>query len=395
MNPKKQKEKQRRRARKLAEEAWQAAEDGNLDLAEKIMQRAVSAQKDNPRLWSDQGTILVLRGKEDEAEKSFRNALRLVPTYAEAYAHLASLRARRGWLEQAVRLQEQAVTHDPGNASYVEKLQAYRTLAADELKLQPQPLPEAGPTPPAVALDLPAVDWPARVDALAWPALGQALTREGCVSIPALMDPDTCAGLRGLFDRDDLFAKTVEMDQPTFGRGVYRYFRAPVPELIEELRRAVFPNVAQIANHWQDLLGEAERYPENWEAFRVVCREVGQTTPTPILLRYGPGGFNALHRDLRGPVFFPIQMAVVLSPRFDRATDGFAGGKFLFCDVPERPKSRRREIAAGLGDALLFCTRDRLVPIGGVYGLQPVKHGVAEITAGTRVVLGVPFHEYR
>jgi hypothetical protein len=101
---------------------------------------------------------------------------------------------------------------------------------------------------------------------------------------------------------------------------------------------------------------------------------------------------------LRGAVFFPIQMAVVLSPRADPSSpqaDGFRGGEFLLCDVPEGKKSRRREIAAGLGDAVLFCTRDRLVPIGGVYGLQPVKHGVAPITAGERFVLGVPFHEYR
>jgi hypothetical protein len=185
------------------------------------------------------------------------------------------------------------------------------------------------------------------------------------------------------------------MDQPSFGRGVYRYFRAPVPELVEGLRRAVYAHVARVANHWQGLLREADRYPDDWEGFRAVCRAAGQTTPTPILLRYGPGGFNALHRDLRGSVFFPIQMAVVLSPRQDQSADGFGGGAFLFRDVPERPKSRRREVAAGLGDAVLFCTRDRLVPIGGVYGLQPVKHSVAEITAGTRVVLGVPFHEYR
>ncbi len=387
MNLKKQKEKERRRARKLADEAWQAAEDGNLDLAEKLIRRAVAVQLDNPVLWDDQGSILLLRGKEDEAEKSFRNALRLVPTYAEAFAHLAALRAKRGWLDQAVRLQEQAVTHAPGNAGYAETLQAYRTLLADENARQPQPPPEPNPArPPAPALALPAIDWD---------ALDDALTREGCVLIRGLMAPDVCVRLRDLFDHDNLFAKTVTMDQPTFGRGAYRYFRAPVPELVEGLRRAVYPHVARIANRWQELLRESDRYPDDWEAFRAVCREAGQTAPTPILLRYGPGGFNALHRDLRGSVFFPVQMAVVLSPRHNQAADGFGGGEFLFADVPERPRSRRREVAAGLGDAVLFCTRDRLVPIGGVYGLQPVKHGVAEITAGTRVVLGVPFHEYR
>jgi hypothetical protein len=396
MNLKKQKDKERRRARKLADEAWQAAEDGNLDLAEKIIRRAVAVQPDNPVLWDDQGALLLLRGKEDEAEMSFRNALRLVPTYAEALAHLAALRVRRGWLEQAVRLQEQAVAHAPDNAGHAEKLEAYRTLLADESARRPQSPPEPEPSPaPAPAVDLPAVDWPVCVAPLPWDAIGEALTREGCVLIPRLMGSDVCARLRDLFDRDDLFAKTVTMDQPTFGRGAYRYFRAPVPELIEGLRRAVYPHVARVANRWRELLREAERYPGDWEAFRAVCREAGQTKPTPILLRYGPGGFNALHRDLRGAVFFPMQMAVVLSPRRDQAGDGFDGGEFRFRDVPERPKSRRRAVAAGIGDAVLFCTRDRLVPVGGVHGLQPVKHGVAEISGGTRVVLGVPFHEYR
>jgi uncharacterized protein len=396
MNLKKQKEKERRRARKLADEAWQAVTDGNLDLAEKIIRRAVAVQQDNPVLWDDQGAILLLRGKEDEAEKSFHNALRLVPTYAEAFAHLAGLRVRRGWFDQAVRLQEQAVTHAPGNVGFAEKLQAYRTLAADEKTHRPQPPPEPEPAPAAPpALDLPAVDWPGRVATLEWDALGESLTREGCVLIRGLMEPNVCVSLRDLFARDDLFAKTVTMDQPSFGRGAYRYFRAPVPELVEGLRRAVYPHVARVANGWQELLRESNRYPDDWEAFRAVCREAGQTKPTPILLRYGTGGFNALHRDLRGAVFFPVQMAVVLSPRHDQAADGFHGGEFLFADVPERSKSRRREVVAGLGDAILFCTRDRLVPIGGVHGLQPVKHGVAEITAGTRVVLGVPFHEYR
>src|SRR5262249_30259440 len=151
----------RRRARKLADEAWQAVEAGNLDLAEKIMRRAVSTQKDNPVLWSDQGAILVLRGKDNEAERSFRNALKLVPTFADAYAHLAALRVRQGWFEQAVRLQEQAVAHAPTNAGHIEKLQAYRILADEENRLRPQAPPETEPVPAAPpALDLPPVDWP-------------------------------------------------------------------------------------------------------------------------------------------------------------------------------------------------------------------------------------------
>jgi hypothetical protein len=201
--------------------------------------------------------------------------------------------------------------------------------------------------------------------------------------------------MRAWFDDDGLFERTVVMDRPDFGAGVYRYFRGPVPPAVDGLRRATYVHAARVANAWQRLLGEPEKYPPDWEAFRDECHRAGQARPTPLLLKYGPGGFNALHRDLRGRVFFPVQLAVVLSPRADQDADGFQGGAFLFCDVPEGPKARRREVLAGLGDAILFCTRDRLVRVGGAYGLQPVKHGVAPITAGTRVVLGVPFHEYR
>jgi tetratricopeptide (TPR) repeat protein len=200
MNPKKQKTKDRRRARKLAEQAWEAVDAGNLDLAEKIVRRAVAAQMDNPVLWVDQGLILGLRGKEAESADAFRAAISLAPTFADPYAHLAALRIRQGFSAEAVALQTQAVKHTPDE------------LAARE-----------------------------------------------------------CPG----------------------------------------------PGVVRV------------------------------------------------------------------------------GTPFLFCDVPERWKSRRRSIAAGLGDAVLFCTRDRVVRVGDTYGLQPVKHGAARVTAGTRFVLGVPFHEYR
>ena len=130
MNPKKAKEKERRRARKLAAEAWDAADAQNLDLAEKIIRRAVATQPDNPVLWNDQGLVLRLRGKEGEAEEAFRSALSLAPTYAEAYGHLAEMRARQGYLRDAVRLLELAVQHAPKEARYAERLEAYRALVA-------------------------------------------------------------------------------------------------------------------------------------------------------------------------------------------------------------------------------------------------------------------------
>ncbi len=397
MNPKKQKVKDRRRARKLAEQAWEAANEGNLDLAEKIIRRAVSTQEDNPVLWNDQGVILGLRHKDSEAAKSFAAALSLSPTFADPYAHLATLRLRQGCVEEALALQAQAVKYAPQNPLYAEQLQTYQALAG-QLPPHADPPTAATVDPTEVSSAEPGNDWPQRLETLEWHALANRLTRDGYAVIASLVDAPTCEWLCGLFDDDRLFSKTVVMDRPEFGKGVYRYFSAPIPKVVDQLRRAVYPHVARIANEWQRMLGDSERFPEEWDSFRDLCHHAGQTTPTPILLKYGPGGFNALHRDLRGTVFFPIQMAVVLSPRADPEdadTQGFQGGEFLFCDSPEGRKASRREVVLGLGDAVLFCTRDRLVRTGGVVGLQPVKHGAGPITAGTRLVLGVPFHEYR
>lgn len=397
MNPKKQKVKDRRRARLLADQAWDAANQGNLDLAEKIIGRAVLTQEDNPVLWNDQGVILGLRQKDSEAAKSFAAALSLAPTFADPYAHLATLRLRQGHVGEAVGLQTQAVKYAPQRTLYAEQLQAYQALAG-QLPAHTDATTRATVAPTEVPAADPSNDWPRRLETLDWHALDNRLTRDGYAVIAGLADAPTCEWLRGVFDDDRRFSKTVVMDRPEFGKGAYRYFGAPIPQVVDQLRRDVYPHVARIANKWQQLLGDPESFPEDWDSFRDRCHSAGQTTATPILLKYGAGGFNALHRDLRGAVFFPIQLAVVLSPRADpedAETQSFQGGEFLFCDAPERRKSVRREVVLGLGDAVLFCTRDRLVRMGGVVGLQGVKHGAAPITAGTRFVLGVPFHEYR
>jgi hypothetical protein len=402
MNAKKQKDKERRRARKLADEAWQAVDAENLGLAEKLIRRATATQADNARLWNDQGLILLMRANESEADRAFRYAIRLARDFAGPYHHLAALRAKQDRLDDAVALEADAVRLAPQNSQYAEQLATY--LAAAERQRQEtlaklpwahEPKPASPPTGDPAATAAATAAWAERLSPFAREQVDDRLTREGAALLPQLLDPATCAEMRSWFDDDSLFDKTVVMDQPDFGAGVYRYFRSPIPTAVDGLRHAVYNHAARLANEWQRLLGERAEFPPDWEGFRDECHRAGQTRPTPLLLKYGPGGFNALHRDLRGRVFFPIQLAVVLSPRADQDPQGFTGGEFQLCDVPEGPKARRREVRAGLGDGVLFCTRDRLVPIGGAYGLQPVKHGVTRIDAGTRLVRGVPFHECR
>jgi tetratricopeptide (TPR) repeat protein len=297
MTAKKQKEKERRRARKMADEAWQAVAAGNLNLAGKLSRRAVTTQPDNPRLWNDRGRILLLTADDHEADRAVRYAILLARDFAEPYHHLAALRARQDRLDDAVALEGDALRLAPDNVEYAEQLEAYRTAAERQRQETLHKLPGAGTPQPAEPLpdDPPEAAATAaarseRLRGLDWEGLGERLTREGYVLLAEFLPSSDCAGLRALFDNDDLFVKTVVMEDPDFGEGVYPYFRAPIPAAVAGLRRAVYPHVAAVADSWQGLLREEETYPPEWEAFRDRCRGAGQTKSTPILLRYGPGG---------------------------------------------------------------------------------------------------------
>lgn len=392
MNPKKQRQKNRRRANKLAHEAWEAAEDNRPDLAVKIIRRAVELSPANPVLWHDQASLLVLLGDDEQAAFAFQAALQLAPDFAAAYADFAALRARQGQIEPAVALQREAVRHARYPEPQRKRLAAYEALLAAGAGMPKPAESRVECTPPSRWPDL-----AASIERQHWAEIDGRLTERGFAHVPQLLNAENCESLRAMFDDDLLFAKTVTMDKERFGRGVYRYFAAPIPPLVDALRQLVYLHLAAIANRWQRLLNCEENYPASWPQFGERCAQAGQTTPSPLLLRYEAGGFNALHQDLRGEVFFPVQMVIVLSRRVVSATgdNAFTGGEFLFCDQPERKSSDRREVPAGLGDAVFFCTRSRLVRVGGVYGLKPVKHGLNRIESGMRYAIGIPFHEFR
>ncbi len=401
MNAKKQRDKNRRRASKLAQQAWDAAEDGHFELAVKIIRRAVELHPGNAVLWHDQGTLLLELQKEAEAARSFQAAIQTAPDFAEAYASLAAVRARQGQTEQAVTLQREAVRHAPQTDRYQTALHAYQALLA--AGCSPDAAANSEMQTPASELGIeqePSDAWldlAARIERLNWKELDERLTARGIAHVREMLNAELCGKLRAMFDQDRRFAKTVTMNKSRFGRGVYRYFAAPLPSLVDSIRLLVYPHVAEIANGWQHLLANEQRYPATWTEFQTRCAAVGQTTPSPLLLRYEAGGSNALHQDLRGEVFFPLQLVLVLSPRAASEThdaNAFTGGEFLFCDMPERKAADRVAVPAGLGDAVLFCTRSRLVRVGGSYGLKPVRHGLSEVRAGTRSALGIPFHEF-
>jgi uncharacterized protein len=229
-----------------------------------------------------------------------------------------------------------------------------------------------------------------RVDALDWEGLTAQLDGRGFALTAPLLSEAECAELAALFD-DGRFRATVEMARHRFGDGRYRYFDHPLPEPIVALREGFYRRLAPVANEWAERLREDERYPSSHEELLARCRAAGQERPTPLILRYGEGDWNALHQDLYGDVFFPFQVLTVLSrPRVD-----YEGGEFVLVEQRPRAQSRAHVLRPEQGAFVVFPTHHR--PNRGRNGYHRVglRHGVSTITGGSRTALGLIFHDAR
>jgi uncharacterized protein len=224
-----------------------------------------------------------------------------------------------------------------------------------------------------------------------WPAVRAALDARGHAVLPSLLAAGECASLARLFDDDARFRSTVDMARHRFGEGRYRYFAAPLPPVVAELRTRLYARLAPIANRWNEALGRPARFPRTLPSYQRMCATAGQRRPTPLLLRYETGGWNALHQDLYGELVFPLQVTVML----DRPDVDFTGGDFLLVEQRPRMQSRGHAIALGRGDAVVFPCRTR--PAQGARGAYQVgvRHGVSTVLNGRRTTLGIIFHDAR
>jgi hypothetical protein len=224
-----------------------------------------------------------------------------------------------------------------------------------------------------------------------WARIGEELDAHGCAVLPGLLGPAECTALAAAYDRDEAFRSRVVMARHGFGRGEYKYMAYPLPTPVAALRAALYPPLAAIADRWNAELGVAARHPADHATYLDLCRAAGQSKPTPLLLRYGPGDHNCLHQDLYGELVFPLQLAVLLSePGRD-----FTGGEFVLTEQRPRMQSRAEVVPLGLGDAVVFPVRHR--PVRGSRGIYRVamRHGVSRVRTGRRHTLGIIFHDAR
>ena len=227
-----------------------------------------------------------------------------------------------------------------------------------------------------------------RLGGLDWAAIGASLDEWGFARTPSLLTGEECAMLRTFYGEDARFRSRVDMARFRFGVGEYKYFAAPLPPAVEELRLHAYPPLAAVANRWEAALGTRSRHPDSLAGLIALCARRGQKKPTPLLLRYEAGGYNCLHQDIYGDVVFPIQLTVLLSePGKD-----FQGGEFLLVEQRPRAQSRGSVVPLEQGEAVIFTTRYR--PVVGARGAYRanMRHGVSRLLGGERFTLGVIFH---
>jgi len=230
-----------------------------------------------------------------------------------------------------------------------------------------------------------------RIASYAWPELEAALDANGSARLPQLLEPARCRELRALYAEPELFRSQVIMARHGYGLGEYQYFARPLPGPIAQLRQALYPRLAPLANRWSERLRQDTRFPASLPELEAMCAARGQTQPTPLILKYVAGGENRLHQDLYGDLAFPMQVVVLLSD----PTREFRGGEFVLTEQRARMQSRVEVVPLTQGDAAIFAVNDR--PIAAKRGDTRVKmrHGVSRVHEGERYTLGIIFHDAR
>ena len=233
------------------------------------------------------------------------------------------------------------------------------------------------------------IDLETRVEGYDWSSIASELDGYGCAVVKQLLDSEACDAIAATYPDDRRFRSQVVMARHGFGRGEYKYFSYPLPEAIATLRTSLYPRLVPVANRWNESLGIGVRFPDVHAAFVERCHRAGQQRPTPLLLQYAEGDFNALHQDLYGEHVFPLQVAILLSqPERD-----FTGGEFVLTEQRPRMQSRAEVVPLRQGDGVVFAVHTR--PVRGSKGVYRVnlRHGVSRVRSGHRHTLGIIFHD--
>lgn len=228
-----------------------------------------------------------------------------------------------------------------------------------------------------------------KISGIDWQRVTEEMNEKGYALVLQFLPNQYCEELIGEYDNSDLYRKTITMERHRFGLGEYKYFKYPLPDLIQTVRRAIYPKLAPVANTWMKVLNIKRQFPDKFDEFQRHCHDNNQTQPTVLILKYGKGGHNTLHQDLYGDIFFPIQLVLFLN----EPDDDYTGGEFVLTQQTPRAQSKAIVLRPSKGDMLILTTNFR--PVKGSKGYYQVqmKHGISEVHDGDRHTLGIIFHD--
>ena len=215
------------------------------------------------------------------------------------------------------------------------------------------------------------------------------MNQRGYSLVPQFLPDQYCKGLVGAYNNADLYRKTITMERHSFGLGEYKYFKYPLPELIQTIRKAIYPKLVPIANTWMEMLNIERRFPGEFDELQRLCHNNNQIKPTVLILKYGKGGYNTMHQDLYGDVFFPFQLVFFLN----EVDDDYTGGEFVLTQQIPRAQSKAIVLTPHKGCMLIITTNFRPVKGSKGYYRAQMRHGVSEVHEGERHVLGIIFHD--
>ncbi len=222
-----------------------------------------------------------------------------------------------------------------------------------------------------------------------WDSIANRLNRGGYAVITSVLNDEECERLKDDYANTGMYRKTVVMEHYRFGLGEYKYFNYPLPDIIETIRTNIYPYLVPIANTWFAQLNIDTQFPTTHAELIQQCKNKGQDKATVLILKYGEGGFNTLHQDLYGDIYFPIQIVLMLS----QPEEDFTGGEFVLTQQNPRAQSKATVLKPNKGDILIFTTNFKPEKGSKGYYRVNIKHGVSEVRTGNRYTLGIIFHD--
>lgn len=228
-----------------------------------------------------------------------------------------------------------------------------------------------------------------RIVDIDWQAVTESMNEKGYAAVSQFLPIQNCNEFIREYDNSDLYRKTITMERHRFGLGEYKYFKYPLPDTIQTLRRALYPKLSPIANAWMKVLNMKTEFPDRFDDLRKLCHENNQKQPTVLILKYGKGGHNTLHQDLYGNIFFPFQLVFFLN----EPDDDYTGGEFVLTQQIPRAQSKAIVLQPRNGDMLIITTNFRPIKGSKGYYRAQIRHGVSEVQDGERHTLGIIFHD--